>query len=149
MIVSVQITSVLTYFLIDNFTALLLHIPSDIVPELPIYARTILRTLRKQEKINNLGTGEFVYLGIKKYFQMFYKQVRISLNLGFNIDGVSIFNPVLANTVLVPNNLVKIKPFVVAVFDVGNQNRHYLTVGKNSVQQLDLILVDFFFLTSD
>ncbi|KAB0791928.1 hypothetical protein PPYR_12999 [Photinus pyralis] len=101
----------------------LLHILSDYHPELPLDARTLLRTHRQMTS-RKLITGEYCHFGILNFFKTFFlKHLDLlsrhaKLSLSFNVDGIPLYHssnlqlwPILAQ---IKN--FKSHPFVVGVF---------------------------------
>jgi len=114
----------------------LLHLLNHFFPTLPVDARTLLKT-SKQFHVQDLQTGQFIYLGIKNSIIQNISQVSglNTIELQFNIDGLPLFKscnkqlwPILA---LVHNSKIK-KPFAIGIF-----------CGTSKPQPLSMFLNDF------
>ncbi|KAJ8909796.1 hypothetical protein NQ315_015316 [Exocentrus adspersus] len=115
----------------------LLHILSPYHPELPLDARTLLKTPRSMVA-KTLENGHYCHIGLEQGLQILlkrnYKIAPKSLTISFNIDGIPLFHsstlqlwPILAE---VKN--VKSSPFAVGIF-----------CGKSKPKPLELYLMDF------
>jgi len=90
---------------------------------LPKDARTVLKTPRNV-KVDPMGDGKFVYLGLAKYLREFLDVNKVyaascnKLDLLFNVDGLPLFNSARIQSwpILCKIFRVKVSPFPVAIF---------------------------------
>ena len=106
---------------------------------MPLSAKTLMNTNRKEIQITNIPDGEFIYLGIQKYFHSVpfsYLGDREEVLIDVGIDGLKLFKS--SNRVLWPilganvgfNNSAN--PFMIACFS-----------GFKKPQNLDRFMADF------
>lgn len=72
----------------------LLHILQPLCPELPLHAKSLLKTPRKTTCKRQLDNGAYIHFGIKTYLQLFYASNIFETNvikMSFNIDGLPLF----------------------------------------------------------
>ncbi|KAK5638535.1 hypothetical protein RI129_012830 [Pyrocoelia pectoralis] len=102
----------------------LLHVLHPIHPELPLHAKTLLKTSRTTFAKKQLNNGEYIHFGIKSYLKLFLTKNPFHTNLikmSFNIDGIPLFKsssttfwPILG--LIINLQGIKQKPFAIGVF---------------------------------
>ncbi|KAK9700857.1 hypothetical protein QE152_g30975 [Popillia japonica] len=124
-----DLTTKLRHFAIRNkvphatLTALL-HVLCPLHPELPLNAKTLLKTPSSTTFKKRLDNGEYIHFGITNYLKLFFVENTFDIDvvkISFNIDGIPLFKsssvvfwPILGKIVNIKN--IKPKPFTIGVY---------------------------------